>query len=57
MYPAGGRKVFILGRSTIIMNIMESIFEMIGNILEGSGASEASKAVIAALKEFFGKFS
>lgn len=39
------------------MNIMERIFEMIGNILEGSGASEASKAVIAALREFFGKFS
>ena len=54
MYPAGGRKVFILGRSTIIMKIMVDIFEMIGNILEGSGASEASKAVIAALKEFFG---
>lgn len=39
------------------MNIMEDIFEMIGNILEGSGASETSKAVIAALKEFFGKLS
>lgn len=39
------------------MNIMEDIFEMIGNILEGSGASKASQAVIAALKEFFGKLS
>mgnify|MGYP000133994952 FL=1 len=36
---------------------MENIFEMIGKILEGSGASKASQAVIAALKEFFGKFS
>ena len=33
---------------------MEKIFEMIGMILEGAGASEASKAVIAALKKFFG---
>lgn len=36
------------------MNIMVDIFEMIGQILKGSGASEASQAVIAALKEFFG---
>lgn len=33
---------------------MDKIFEMIGKILEGSGASEASQAVIAAIKEFFG---
>ena len=33
---------------------MKEIFEMIGKILKGAGASEASQAVIAALQEFFG---
>lgn len=51
MYPAGGIKVFYLRKEH---NTMEKIFEMIGMILEGAGASEASKAVIAALKKFFG---
>ena len=39
------------------MKIMVDIFDMIGKILEGSGASEARQSVIAALKEFFGKLS
>lgn len=51
MYPAGGRKVFNFRKEH---NTMEEIFEMIGEILEGAHASEASKAVIAALKKFFG---
>lgn len=50
MYPAVGRKVFYLRKEH---NTMEEIFEMIGEILEGAHASEASKAVIAALKKFF----
>ena len=50
MYPAGGRKVFNFRKEH---NTMEEIFEMIGNILKGAGASEASQAVIAALQKFF----
>ena len=51
MYPAGGRKVFNFRKEH---NTMKEIFEMIGKILEAAHASEASKAVIAALQEFFG---
>ena len=54
MYPAGGRKVFYLRKEHNTMDTMVMIFEMIGKILEGAHASEASKAVIAALQEFFG---
>ena len=50
MYPAGVRKVFNFRKEH---NTMEMIFEMIGKILKGAGASEASQAVIAALKEYF----
>ena len=51
MYPAGGRKVFNFRKEH---NTMKEIFEMIGKILEAAHASEASKAVIAALQKFFG---
>lgn len=51
MYPAGGRKVFYLRKEH---NTMDKIFEMIGDILKAAHASEASKAVIAALQKFFG---
>ena len=50
MYPAGVRKVFNFRKEH---NTLEMIFEMIGKILKGAGASEASQAVIAALQEFF----
>lgn len=50
MYPAGGRKVFNFRKEH---NTMEEIFEMIGDILKAAHASEASQAVIAALKKFF----
>lgn len=53
MYPAGGRKVFYLRKEHNTMDTMVMIFEMIGKILEGAHASEASQAVIAALKKFF----
>lgn len=54
MYPAGGRKVFYLRKEHNTMDTMEKIFKMIGEILEGAHASEASQAVIAALQKFFG---
>lgn len=54
MYPAGGRKVFYLRKEHNTMETMEKIFKMIGEILAGAGASEASQAVIAALQKFFG---
>lgn len=53
MYPAGGRKVFNFRKEHNTMDTMEKIFKMIGEILEGAHASEASQAVIAALKKFF----
>lgn len=54
MYPAGGRKVFNFRKEHNTMDTMEKIFKMIGEILEGAHASEASQAVIAALQKFFG---
>lgn len=54
MYPAGVRKVFNFRKEHNTMDTMVMIFEMIGKILKGAGASEASQAVIAALQEFFG---